>query len=58
MKACEIELERETKLRELSEQCFEDVKRECENPSLVPALLKAFVEIAHLNDVGVPEMEG
>ncbi|KIM81136.1 hypothetical protein PILCRDRAFT_821568 [Piloderma croceum F 1598] len=54
LKACEIELEREIKQRELTEQCFEDVKRECKNPSVVPALLKAFAEIAFFNDIGIP----
>jgi hypothetical protein len=54
LKACEIELEREIKQRELTEQCFEDVKRECKNPSVVPALLKAFAEIACSNDVDMP----
>ena len=51
LKACEIELERQIKQRELTEQCFEDVKRECKNPSVVPALLKVFAEIAYFNDV-------
>jgi hypothetical protein len=54
LKACEIQLEHEIKQRELNEQCFEDVKRECKNPSVVPALLKVFAEMTYLNDVDIP----
>jgi hypothetical protein len=54
LKTGEIELEHETRERELTEQCFKDVQRECRNPLVAPALLKAFTEIAHLNEVSTP----
>ena len=52
MKAVEFELEHETEQRRLAEQCLEDVRRECKKPLVVPALLKAFTDVAHLDDVG------
>jgi hypothetical protein len=46
----ELSLQAERKRRVEAEQALEDIERECKEPFIVPALLKAFINISKLTN--------
>lgn len=46
----EAELAAEQKLRHDAEAVLNDIRSECKEPFIVPALLDAFITITHLTD--------
>jgi len=52
LNSSETELESERSRRVLAEQCLKDVERECRDPFVVPALLKAFINISQITGGG------
>jgi hypothetical protein len=48
-----LQLESEQKRRAEAEQSLKDVERECREPFVVPALLKAFIKISQLSSSAI-----
>jgi hypothetical protein len=48
LQVAELSLQTERKGRLKAEQALRDIERECKEPFVVPALLKAFVDISEL----------
>ena len=56
LQAVHLKLEVEQNKRAIAEQSLKDVERECKEPFVVPALLKAFIKISQLSSTAVDEV--
>ena len=56
LRAVQLKLEVEQNKRAIAEQSLKDVERECKEPFVVPALLKAFIKISQLGSAAVDEV--
>ncbi|KIM73566.1 hypothetical protein PILCRDRAFT_829050 [Piloderma croceum F 1598] len=56
LQAVQLKLEVEQNKRAIAEQSLKDVERECKEPFVVPALLKAFIKISQLSSAAVDEV--
>jgi hypothetical protein len=56
LRAVQLKLELEQDKRAIAERSLKDVERECKEPFVVPALLKAFIKISRLSSAAVDEV--
>ena len=57
MEAVQLKLDLEQDRRAAAEQSLRDVERECREPFIVPALLKAFIKVSQISNAAANGMK-